>query len=150
MTFCNDFCPLHGVISAWLCWAIAMSLGINFVQMIVFWFLSRILTFEWVIPSFSTNLLFVRWCWQCTHQRGDCEHKVDICHCGSVLWWVIINKVVSWVEACRLTRIWVCVQHVSWLLMCRCLEVVVDGEGEGHVGSCRWTESDEGRALGLN
>lgn len=34
--------------------------------------------------------------------------------------------------------------------MCRCLEVVVDGEGEGHVGSCRWTESDEGRALGLN
>jgi hypothetical protein len=27
---------------------------------------------------------------------------------------------------------------------------VVDGEGEGHAGSCRWTESGEGRALGLD
>jgi hypothetical protein len=27
---------------------------------------------------------------------------------------------------------------------------VVDSEGEGHVGLCQWTESDEGRALGLD
>jgi hypothetical protein len=86
------------------------------------------------VRFYSHPLLFVRWCWQCTHQRGDCEHKVEVCHCGSVLWWVIINKVVSWVEACGLTSM--SVQHVSWLLMCRCLEVVVDGEGECHVGSC--------------
>jgi hypothetical protein len=28
--------------------------------------------------------------------------------------------------------------------------MVVDGEGEGHTSSCRWTESGEGRALGLD
>jgi hypothetical protein len=28
--------------------------------------------------------------------------------------------------------------------------MMVDGEGEGHVGSCRWTESGERRALGLD
>jgi hypothetical protein len=27
---------------------------------------------------------------------------------------------------------------------------VVDVEGEGHAGSCRWTESGKGRALGLD
>jgi hypothetical protein len=27
---------------------------------------------------------------------------------------------------------------------------VVDSEGEGHAGPCRWTESDEGRALSLD
>jgi hypothetical protein len=27
---------------------------------------------------------------------------------------------------------------------------MVDGGGEGHTGSCRWTESGEGRALGLD
>jgi hypothetical protein len=27
---------------------------------------------------------------------------------------------------------------------------VVDGEGEDHVGSCQWTESGEGRVLGLD
>jgi hypothetical protein len=26
---------------------------------------------------------------------------------------------------------------------------VVNGEGEGHAGSCRWTERDEGQALDL-
>jgi hypothetical protein len=27
---------------------------------------------------------------------------------------------------------------------------MVDDEGEGHVGSCRWTRSDKGWALGLD
>jgi hypothetical protein len=27
---------------------------------------------------------------------------------------------------------------------------VVDGEGESHAGSCRWTVSGEGRGLGLD
>jgi hypothetical protein len=27
---------------------------------------------------------------------------------------------------------------------------MVDGEGEGHTGLCRWTRSGEGRALGLD
>jgi hypothetical protein len=30
------------------------------------------------------------------------------------------------------------------------LETVVNGEGKGHAGSCRWTGSSEGRALGLD
>lgn len=30
-----------------------------------------------------------------------------------------------------------------------CIGTVVDGKGEGHVGSCRWTEIGGGRALGL-
>jgi hypothetical protein len=28
--------------------------------------------------------------------------------------------------------------------------MVVDSEGEGHAGSCQWTRSGEGRALGLD
>jgi len=42
-------------------------------------------------------------------------------------------------------------QHVSWLVGAQVwsLEVVVGGEGEGQTGLCRWTESDEGRMLGL-
>jgi hypothetical protein len=28
--------------------------------------------------------------------------------------------------------------------------MVVNDEGEGHAGSCRWTVSGEGRALGLD
>jgi hypothetical protein len=28
--------------------------------------------------------------------------------------------------------------------------MVVDDEGECHVGSCRWAGNDEGRVLGLN
>jgi hypothetical protein len=30
------------------------------------------------------------------------------------------------------------------------IDTVVDGEGESHAGSCRWTESGEGRALRLD
>jgi hypothetical protein len=28
--------------------------------------------------------------------------------------------------------------------------MVVDDEGEGHAGSCQWTRSSKGRALGLD
>jgi hypothetical protein len=52
----------------------------------------------------------VCWCWQCTHQGVDCEHKVDTCSCGSSVWWVIVNKcsVSGWVG--WLTGAWVCFQ----------------------------------------
>ena len=45
--------------------------------------------------SFSSFLLklFVWWCWQCTHQGGDCEHKVDKYPCVFVfVWWVIDQR----------------------------------------------------------
>jgi hypothetical protein len=44
------------------------------------------------------------------------------------------------VQPCLLT----CGVHMSSIGM------VVDDEGEGHVGSCQWTRSGEGRALRLD
>jgi hypothetical protein len=42
----------------------------------------------WLSSLFSLLFLllklFVCWCCQCTHQGGDCEHKVEICPCDSI------------------------------------------------------------------
>jgi hypothetical protein len=45
-----------------------------------------------------------------------CEHKVNMCPCGSGLRWVIVNGVVYWVKSCGLTRAWLCMQHMSWFV----------------------------------
>jgi hypothetical protein len=94
----------------------------------------------------------MRWCWQCTHQARDCKHKVDLS-----LWFGLMmsdcQRVASWVE------LWTN-RCVSYCVVQPCISVygvqvwstgtVVDGEVEGHAGSCWWTRSGEGRVLGVD
>ena len=67
-----------------------------------------------------------------------CKHKVDMCPCGSDLWWVIVNviRVLGWV--CELTMSWVGLCNMSLGLWCAGVELRGGGRqrGEGQVGTC--------------
>jgi hypothetical protein len=62
------------------------------------------------------------------------------------------QRVASRVELCTIRGVTTCVVQ-SYLLACGVqvwtIDMVVNGEGEGHAVLCRWTRSDEGRALDL-
>jgi hypothetical protein len=69
----------------------------------------------------------------------SCEHKVDMCPCGSDLWWMIVNMIciLGWV--CKLTMEWFGLCNMSLGLWCVGVELEGGGRrwGEGHVGTCR-------------
>jgi hypothetical protein len=79
------------------------------------------------------------WCWQCTNQGEDCEHKVDMCPCGLSLWRVIVNMtcILGWVW--ELTMAWVGLCDMSLGLWCASVELRGGGrrQGEGQIGMCR-------------